>query len=395
MQNSHNMAKKPSLSNTLHNIFWKINRFLYKYLYSPILSILSVDRAHHMMAVINSFVGRFSITRNIISFFFNKRPTDLLRQDFFGIKFNNPIGTPAGYDKNGKVVQMISSIGFGFCTVGSVTEKQCNGNKKPWLYKLPKARSYVVNAGLCNDGSAAVIKRLKKYSKKSINNLPIVLSVAKTNCCEVVDVDTGIADYIATIKTSMGVSTIKIIELNISCPNTFGGEPFTTPERLGKLLSAVDDIKINRPIFIKMPVDLPWQEFSKLLDIAVEHKVSGVTIANLTKDREKAKAQDHLPETVRGNFSGKLTWDLSNQLIRNTYQNYGKKLIIIGVGGIQSAEDAYTKIKLGASLVEILTGMMLLGPQLASEINNDLEKLLQADGFNHISEAIGIEAKKE
>jgi dihydroorotate dehydrogenase (fumarate) len=143
-----------------------------------------------------------------------------------------------------------------------------------------------------------------------------------------------------------------------------------------------------------MPIDLTWTKFKSLLDVIVKHDVAGVTIANLSKDRSKVKFLDDLPETVEGSFSGKPTWVDSNNLIKQTYKAYGEKLVIIGVGGIFTAEDAYTKIKLGASLVELITGILFNGPQLAAEINDGLLKLLDEDGFTNISEAIGIDAKK-
>ena len=185
-----------------------------------------------------------------------------------------------------------------------------------------------------------------------------------------------------------------MIELNISCPNTYGGEPFTTPEKLEKLLKAVDAVGAKQPVFIKMPIDHEWPAFKKLLDVAVKHKIAGVTVSNLYKDRASADLKDNLPDSIKGNLSGQPTWQRSNDLIEKTYLEYGKKLTIIGVGGIFTAQQAYTKIRLGANLVEIITGVIFNGPQLAAEISYDLSKLLERDGFVNISQAIGIDAKR-
>jgi dihydroorotate dehydrogenase len=345
------------------------------------------------MININSVTGRITPIRWLIRLLFKNRRDERLVQNYYGIEFVGPVGLPAGYDKSGRIVPIIASLGFGFGTVGSVTAEWCSGNPKPWFFRLPKAQSLAVNAGLSNDGSDVIIKRVKRYSPKAIKRFPVILSIAKTNSRKVVDTDDGIADYIKTIMRAKNEQNIKIIELNISCPNTYGGEPFTTPDRLDLLLTAVDNAKTGQPIFIKMPVDLPWVEFKSLLNVAVKHQISGVTIANLTRDRASAVISDNLPDTVRGNFGGKLTWQSSNELIRKTYLDYSDKLTIIGVGGIFSAEDAYTKIKLGASLVELVTGMIFCGPQLPSEINDGLLCLLERDGFKHISQAIGVDAK--
>jgi dihydroorotate dehydrogenase (fumarate) len=247
---------------------------------------------------------------------------------------------------------------------------------------------------LANDGSRVIIKRLRKYNQHVIRQFPIVLSIAKTNSQNVVDVKDGIADYVTTLKRAKNEQSIKMIELNISCPNAYGGEPFTTPNRLDRLLTAVDKVGAKQPIYIKMPVDLSWDAFRALLDVIVKHRVVGVTIANLAKDRAKIELKDNLPDNIKGNLSGMPTWQPSNDLIRQTYLNYGDKLTIIGVGGIFSAEDAYAKIRLGASLVEIITGMIFCGPQLAAEINLGLLQLLERDGYTSISQAIGADAAK-
>lgn len=315
-----------------------------------------------------------------------------LIQEHYGIEFRSPIGLSAGFDKNAEIVPAISSIGFGFGTVGSVTAVKCEGNPKPWFFRLPKTKSLIVNAGLANHGSKIIIQRIRKYTPKVIGNFSIVLSVAKTNSRDVVSDKDGVKDYIASIKRAKDEKNIKAIEINISCPNAFGGEQFTTPQRLEMLLGAVDKVKLKKPVFIKMPVNLEWSEFKSLLDVAVRHKVSGVTIANLAKDRTKADLKDELPETIRGNMSGSPTRQLSNNLISKTYLEYGDKLMIVGVGGIFSAKDAYEKIKLGASLLEMITGVVFYGPQVVAEINYDLSKLLERDGYDNISQAIGVDS---
>ncbi|HZJ34605.1 MAG TPA: quinone-dependent dihydroorotate dehydrogenase [Candidatus Angelobacter sp.] len=374
---------------------WKINRFSYKYIAKPVLFLMTPDYTHSSMITVGSAIGKVAFVRLLMKLA-SKRPRDTrLIQKYHGVEFDSPVGLSAGLDKNGEIIPMIANLGFGFTEVGSVTAKQCKGNPRPWFYRLPKTQSLVVYAGLGNQGSATIIKRIHQYPQKAIHNFPIILSVAKTNSCEVVDIKTGIADYVTTVKRAKNEPRIKMIELNISCPNTFGGEPFTTPSRLERLLKAVDTVGTRQPIYIKMPVDLPWDAFRALLDVIVRHRVVGVTIANLAKDRTKVELKDVLPDSVQGNLSGKPTWKLCNELIRQTYLAYGDKLTIIGVGGIFTAEDAYTKIRLGASLIEVITGVIYGGPQIAIEINDGLVSLLERDGYTNISQAIGVDTLKK
>lgn len=317
-----------------------------------------------------------------------------LSQKLHGIRFDNPVGLSAGFDKNFELPPLIKSIGFGFMEGGSITLASCPGNPKPWFYRLPKTKSIVVHAGLPSQGVSAIVRRIKKYSQGTFDGFPLNISVAKTNSREACSEDKAITDYIGSLRVLQKSGLGDMITLNISCPNTFGGEPFTKPGKLGRLLTRVDDLHLRQPIFIKMPIDMPWPEFRNLLKVIIKHKVAGVTIGNLAKDRNKLELKDVLPREVQGGLSGKPTWDLSNNLIRRTYCEYGDRLTIIGVGGIFSAQDAYTKIRLGASLVELITGMIYQGPQLIGQINHDLSKLVERDGFVNITEAIGIDCNR-
>lgn len=373
-------------------ILWNISRLLYVYIVKPLLFLVPPDKVHHGTIRLTAIVGSLGITRGLVRLIFTAPRNERLVQNYHDIEFGNPVGLAAGFDKNGQVVPMIAALGFGFGEVGSITADICKGNDRPWFFRLPKTQSLVVNAGLANDGSRIIIDRLRSYNSKAIQNFPIVLSVAKTNSRKVVDDKSGVIDYVTSVKRASKESRIAMIELNISCPNTFGGEPFTTAPRLELLLAAVDAVKVKQPIFIKMPTSLGWSEFKELLDVIVNHNVAGVTVSNLAKNRALLDIKDTLPDSVPGNLSGKPTVKSSNELIRQTYLGYGDKLTIIGVGGIFNAEDAYAKIRLGASLVELITGMIFRGPQLAAEINEGLSKLLAKDGYSHISEVIGIDA---
>lgn len=378
----------------MKRILWTILHKSYTKIGKHFVFMMSPDKAHSTMISLMLFLGRFRFMRALVKAIFVKNYGDRLKQKVFGMDIITPVGLSAGFDKNGEILPMLSGLGFGFMTAGSVTAYKCDGNPRPWYYRLPASQSLVVNAGLPNVGSAKIIERIGKHSVRDLNNLPVVLSIAKTNSQKAVDTKAAIKDYVTSAIRAQKESNIKMIELNISCPNAYGGEPFNTPERLDSLLKAIRNSGITKPITIKMPVDLDWPHFKKLLDVAVKYDIDGVTISNLFKDRKKADLKDELPDSVKGNLSGRPTWEKSNYLIEKTYLEYGNKLTIIGVGGIFSAQDAYEKIKKGATVVEVISGLIYEGPQLPSEINYDLCRLLQYDGYENISQAIGAEAGK-
>lgn len=316
---------------------------------------------------------------------------DTLSQTIDGVYFQNPIGLAAGLDKNAEILPLMPAVGFGFSTVGSVTHQPCAGNPKPWYFRLPKYKSLLVHNGLANEGIVQVLSRIAKMQRDDLKHHPVVLSVAKTNVPEVCTDDAAIADYIGSLTMLEGDTDISVAEINISCPNTFGGEPFTDAPRLEKLLDAVDELGIHIPVWVKMPINLPWDEFRSLLDVIIAHDVQGVTIGNLNKSRASLTPGD-LPDSTKGNLSGLPTRELSDSLISQTFQYCGGKLTIIGVGGIFSAEDAYRKICLGANLVELITGVIYEGPQLVGQMNRDLDRLIKKDGFETVADAVGSRA---
>lgn len=364
----------------------------YRYLAKPILFKFKPDGVHNSLVKLGSCLQKSRTINYSLRAIWAYKNESMLSQNILGIKFHNPVGLSAGFDKNFELAKLLKATGFGFMEGGSLTFHECEGNPRPWFNRLPNTKSLVVYAGLANKGVKAIIKTLNDYPSDTFQDFPLNISVAKTNSKGSCTDKEAIADYVGSLTLLTMANLGDMYTLNISCPNTYGGEPFTTPGRLNTLLCAVDQLNLKQPVFIKMPSHLLWQEFKELLKVADKHAIAGVTISNLAKDRGQVKLMDPLPETIKGNLSGKPTWDLSNDLIRKTYLKYNKRFVIIGVGGIFSAEDAYFKIKLGASLVELITGMIFEGPQLIGQINQGLAKLLEQDGFQTLGEAIGVEA---
>jgi len=355
--------------------------FLYKHVAKRIFFLIDPERIHNWMIGFGRFLGSNPITRGITSFFFGYS-NKALEQNILGIHFKNPVGLAGGFDKNAQITGVMKSTGFGFTEIGSVTGEPCSGNPGKRLWRLIKSKGLVINYGLNNRGSEEISKRLSK--QKFL--LPLGINIAKTNCKATVDVQAGIDDYVKAYKAFASIGDYSVI--NISCPNAFGGEPFTDPEKLERLMIEIQKVPSKKPIFVKIAPDLKEEVVDKILEISLKHGVKGFICTNLTKNRNNQKIIDNnLPEI--GSISGKPIEELSEKMIAYVYKKIKGKAIVIGVGGIFSAKDAYRRIRLGASLIQLITGMIFEGPQVISEINQGLVKLLKKDGFKNISEAIG------
>lgn len=341
------------------------------------------EKVHDRMINVGIFLGKNKITQKLTSIWFNyKNP--ILEQNVLGINFKNPIGLSAGFDKNAVLNDILPYVGFGFSEVGSITGEPCLGNPKPRLWRLKESKSLAVYYGLKNDGCEAISERLK--DKKF--NFPIGISIAKTNNKETADDNIAIEDYFKAYKAFINVGDY--ITINISCPNAFGGQPFTDNIKLDNLLKKISSIPKTKPVFIKISPDLSKKEIDEIIEVALKYKIDGFVCTNLTKNRNNKNIVDNtVPEL--GGLSGKVVDNMSDDLIRYVYKKTGGKSVIIGVGGVFNASDAYRKIKAGATLIELITGMIFEGPQAISAINQGLVKLLKKDGFSNISEAVGKE----
>ena len=355
--------------------------FLYKTIIRPILFLNDPEVVHERMIKFGNFLGKCRFGRKIVSalFFYSDKS---LEQNILGINFKNPIGLAAGFDKNAELVDILPSVGFGFMEVGSITGEPCEGNPKPRLWRLKKSKGIVVYYGLMNDGCERISSRLK--NKKF--EIPLGISVAKTNNWETAETEAGINDYFKAYKTMGEVGDYTTI--NISCPNAFGGEPFTDSVKLESLLKKIFEIQKKKPIFLKLSPDLNEAETDSILEVCKKYPVDGFVCSNSTKKRVNIIDKD-LPE--KGGISGKPMEELANRQISYIYRKTGRKYVIVGCGGVFSAEDAYKKIRLGASLVQLVSGVIYEGPQFIGEINRGLVRLLRKDGFGNISQAVGVD----
>mgnify|MGYP000866194686 CR=1 FL=1 len=372
---------------------------MYKYVIKPLLFLLTPDFTHKLIV----FCGRIAQALPPVRWAIRKSwsfQDNSLRREVGGITFCNPIGLSAGFDKNVQLSPLMEGVGFGFASGGSVTLEPRKGNRRPWFHRLPNTKSVVVYAGMPNYGLRKISRYIRR-NRRRLNNMPTVVSVAvvanKTTCKRmgtrltkeaIIDDVKKATEYISDNKLA------SVVEINISCPNA-GKEPFIETESLDALLTTLDIVPRDVPFWVKMPHLYDIKQFDALLGVIVRHNIQGVTVANLVKDRSKIDIKDLLTDEIRGGLSGEPTREHSLELIRHAYKNYSDRLTIIGVGGVFSAEDAYAKIKAGASLVGLITGLFFEGPRLVGRINRGLVELLRKDGFSHISEAVGADFRSE
>ncbi|KAB7790439.1 quinone-dependent dihydroorotate dehydrogenase [Bifidobacterium leontopitheci] len=310
----------------------------------------------------------------------------VLETNVMGVDFANPFGLSAGLDKNCDMTVLMDNAGFGFETVGSTTARPCAGNPKPWFHRLPEYDSMMVHVGLANDGSEKVIDRAEQAWTHA-KSLQVSVSIARTNDELCGDLDEGIEDYCTSMRRVAGRTAM--VEVNVSCPNTHVGEPFTAdPNALDRLFTELDKIERPQPTLVKMPLNKPWGEFKELLDVLAEHNVQGVSIANLNKDRTGLE----IPRDWEGGLSGGPCTVASEERIAQVYREYGDRFVIAGIGGVFTPQQAYRKIRNGSSLVMFISSLMYRGPQQITVLKRGLADLLKRDGFEHVSDAVGIDA---
>ncbi|MEW5805728.1 MAG: quinone-dependent dihydroorotate dehydrogenase [Patescibacteria group bacterium] len=366
--------------------------FFYKTFLKPVLFLFDAESVHEAFLNLGEFFGRSRFLKQLIRKAFAFR-SEALGQQISGIKFENPVGLAAGFDYQAKLTQILPSLGFGFETIGTITNQKCQGNSKPRLGRLPKSKSLMVNKGFKNPGVDSVIKKLSSLGFV----FPLGISIGVTNSEKIETLEQAIQDVVAGFEKFLN-SPVKnsYYELNISCPNLKTKINFYNSENLNALLLALSELKIQKPVFVKMPISNTDKEILAMLEVLKNFSlIKGVIFGNLQKNRaDPALNQAELKKFSTGNFSGKPTEKRSNELIALAYKNYQGRFIIIGCGGVFSAEGAYKKIKLGANLVQLITGLVFQGPQLVSGINRDLVKLLKRDGFENFSQAIGAESSE-
>ena len=322
------------------------------------------------------------ITINYLKFARFKKPKlyEVLQSEVFGLNFQNPIGIAAGFDKNGEVAHNLINLGFGFSEVGTVTPKPQPGNPRPRIFRLKDDRAIINRLGFNSVGFSEVKTKLEKIG----DNIIGVNIGANKNSKDFSE------DYIKGIKFFSTLASY--ITINISSPNTPGLRNLEVLENLDVLLDKInnlerEDLLIKIPILLKISPDLEADNLKYLCEKVLSSKIDGLIISNTTISRDSISTDT----LEKGGLSGKPIFDISTKQLRMTYKYTNGKIPLIGVGGVDSAEKAYEKIKNGASLIQLYTGLVYNGPNLIKDINEDLSSLIERDGYSNISEAVGAE----
>ena len=359
----------------------------------PLIFLMEPENAHSAFKRVGLFLGSNPITRGFSSLMWDYNHKSL-NIEVDGIKYRNPVGLSAGFDKDGELTKIYPSMGFGLAELGSFTGEVCPGNPGRRLFRMVKSRAIVVWYGLNNQGSEQIASRLAKVN---FGRLRVGINAAKSNVTPEFELQESIRDYLKTMTLFKDVGDY--FTINISCPNTQDGEPFVDEHNLDALLCAVTQhIRpiTDKPIYVKLAADISIAEINIIVDGCVKHNMEGFVLTNLAKPSHNS---EHLPEEYptakgllpagKGAMSGLPLQRISTDVIRHVYRRTRGTKTLIGVGGIFTAKDAYEKITSGASLLHMITTMIFDGPQNLSEINRGLVQLMKKDGFTSLEQAVG------
>ncbi|MFN6934547.1 MAG: quinone-dependent dihydroorotate dehydrogenase [Tsuneonella sp.] len=296
-----------------------------------------------------------------------------------GVRFANPVGLAAGFDKDAEVPDAMLGLGFGFVEVGSITPLPQAGNPKPRLFRLTADRAVINRMGFNNGGAEVAALRLAKRKRRGT----VGINVGANK-----DSPDRIADYVAGIATFGPLADY--LTVNVSSPNTPGLRDLQSEGELAALLSAIAGARTAEtpPVFLKVAPDLVDGDHERIVRAALDNGIAGLIVSNTTVSRPALRSAD-AGET--GGLSGAPLRDLAQVQLRRFRAIAGAELPLIGVGGIASADDAWARIRAGASLVQLYSALVYEGPGLARTIVHGLERLMKRDGFTSIAEAVGSE----
>jgi dihydroorotate dehydrogenase len=308
------------------------------------------------------------------------RSDPMLRTRIAGIDFPNPLGLAAGFDKNAEVPDGMLRLGFGFVEIGGVTPLPQPGNERPRVFRLVEDGAVINRYGFNNDGLDAIAARLLRRKRKGIVGANLGANKDSANRLE---------DYVKGVKGLEGL--VDFYTVNISSPNTPGLRALQDKAALSGLLKRVlaarNRLSVKAPVFLKIAPDLTDGDKADIAAAALEEKIDALIVSNTTIARDPSLKSPYRDE--KGGLSGRPLFAPSTALLKEFHQSLKGGIPLVGVGGVFSAEDAYEKIRAGASLVQLYTALIYKGPALVAEIVERLPRFLKRDGFTSIGEAVG------
>jgi dihydroorotate dehydrogenase len=344
----------------------------------PLLFKLEPEVAHHLAEFVLRLPNLCQVPFN--SFLNNHFiADDSLSQELFGRTFYNPIGLGAGFDKNATMIRGVQTLGFGFTEVGTITPKPQPGNPKPRMFRHIEEETLQNAMGFNNEGLLKAQQRLKKLYPYTT---PIGINIGKNKVTPEIE---AISDYTTLIKSLHELGDYLVI--NISSPNTPGLRDLQNEEFISTLFAEAKAIT-DKPILLKIAPDMAKEDAVALTKLAVEKGADGIIATNTTIDYSLVKE----PKDI-GGLSGAVLTEKSFEIFDAIAAELFGKTTLISVGGIHTAQEAYRRIKAGASLIQIYSGLVFGGPDLIRDINLGLIELLKADGYTNITQAIGADRK--
>ena len=362
---------------------------LYERIIRPLLFRADAELMHRCAVTCARWAGHAPVTSALAAAYAVRDPR--LETEVCGLRFPNPIGLAAGYDKNGRAARFLAALGFGHVEIGSVSADGSEGNPRPRLFRLPRDRAIVVHYGLPNAGARAVAAHLASVRLP----VPLGINIVKTN--RGIDAppdrdDEIIDDYVRSV-TALHARADYLM-LNLSCPNTeMGRDFFADKHHVARLLARLSALEVRCPVFLKVSPQGGVCAIERLLEAAEGAPcVSGFAVNLPPGKPDTLTTPRRVWACMPGAVAGKPVEGLINACVRELYRRMDRERYrIIAAGGVFSAEDAYAKLRLGASLVQLLTAMVYEGPGVVKRINQGLCRLLERDGFDKVSQAVGAD----
>ncbi|XP_028257715.1 dihydroorotate dehydrogenase (quinone), mitochondrial [Parambassis ranga] len=373
-------------------------------LFASYLTLVGDERfySNHLMPLLQRIVGAETahvlavkmISLGLVPLNHYQDPASL-EVSVLGLKFKNPVGIAAGFDKHAEAVDGLYKMGFGFVEVGTITPKPQDGNPKPRVFRLTSDYAIINRYGFNSCGLAEVHMRLKAreetQQEQSKAGLPLGINLGKNKLSR----DAG-ADYLEGVRVLGPLADYLVV--NVSSPNTPGLRDLQGKAELRQLLQTVlkerDALQEERkpPVLVKIAPDLTAQDKQDIADVVTELGVDGLMVSNTTVSRPDTLQDPHKSEV--GGLSGQPLKDLSTSTVREMYSLTKGKIPIVGIGGVACGQDAMDKIRAGASLVQLYTALTYQGPPVVTKIKRELEQLLKDQGFSSVSEAVGADHRE-
>ncbi|QBS39009.1 quinone-dependent dihydroorotate dehydrogenase [Nocardia sp. CS682] len=346
-----------------------------------LMFLVPPERIHHLVFGVMRLAARFAPTRWLMTTVF-AGDDPILRNTAFGVDFPAPVGLAAGFDKNADGVDAWAPLGFGFAEIGTVTAQAQPGNPAPRLFRLPADHALINRMGFNNFGAAAAAEHLRRRR----GDVPIGANIGKTKIVEPADA----ADDYAISAALLG-PLADFVVVNVSSPNTPGLRDLQAVESLRPLLQAVLD-SVQVPVLVKIAPDLSDEDIDAVADLAVELGLAGIVATNTTIRRDGLRTPAaEVAAMGAGGLSGAPVADRSLDVLRRLYRRVGDRLVLISVGGIETADQAWERIRAGATLLQGYTGFIYGGPFWTRKIHRGLAQRLRDNGYQNIAEAIGAE----